>query len=386
MKPGWDLGQTFAQQLRQASNDGPDADRTIANILSRKREFGISRVASLTGLDRTGIPVVQAVRPLSLAVSVAHGKGLTVQQATISALMESLECWAAERVETGRLWQASFAEQDASETWAHIWQDLPADAKCHPIQWISGWDLLSQESRPVPLALVDTAYVVPSPHPPWFERCTTGLAAGTSLRHAVEHACFEIVESHVISLAADTPHFFDRHQVRPDSVQEGASATILSLLMQAGFHVGIWSAPTYAGLHVFWCQIMEGPDHHPFASYPAAGFACDITSDGALSGALLEACQSRIGAISATREDVTIAFYQTTDQQALADWRSSFQNGSPYSSVGSTADTDRLQQVLSAIAELGAKGAFATLLLADPDIPAYVVRVVAPPLRAEPGI
>jgi ribosomal protein S12 methylthiotransferase accessory factor len=69
------------------------------NLLKRRHEFGITRVAAITRLDRIGLPVVQVTRPLSLSNVVSQGKGLTPGEAITSALMESLETWAAERVQ-----------------------------------------------------------------------------------------------------------------------------------------------------------------------------------------------------------------------------------------------------------------------------------------------
>jgi ribosomal protein S12 methylthiotransferase accessory factor len=39
------------------------ADETIARVLAHKDILGITRVANLTGLDRTGVPVVMVCRP-----------------------------------------------------------------------------------------------------------------------------------------------------------------------------------------------------------------------------------------------------------------------------------------------------------------------------------
>ena len=57
---------------------------------------GITRVADVTGLDRIGIPVWQAVRPASRSLSVSQGKGATPAAARASAVMESIELWHAE--------------------------------------------------------------------------------------------------------------------------------------------------------------------------------------------------------------------------------------------------------------------------------------------------
>ena len=44
----------------------------------------------MTGLDRIGVPVVQAIRPLARSNVVTQGKGPTLAHAAVAALMESL--------------------------------------------------------------------------------------------------------------------------------------------------------------------------------------------------------------------------------------------------------------------------------------------------------
>ena len=68
-------------------------------LIRRRDTFGITRIGSLTRLDRTGIPVVQVSRPLALSNAVSQGKGLNWADATASALMEAIETWASERFE-----------------------------------------------------------------------------------------------------------------------------------------------------------------------------------------------------------------------------------------------------------------------------------------------
>ena len=61
--------------------------------------MGITRIANVTGLDRIGIPVVMVCRPNSRSIAVSQGKGVTLDAAKASGLMESIEAWHAERIE-----------------------------------------------------------------------------------------------------------------------------------------------------------------------------------------------------------------------------------------------------------------------------------------------
>src|SRR5580693_9133536 len=82
-----------------SGTDRLDADRrlppeeTIARVKRFASAFGITRVANLTGLDRTGIPVVMVCRPNARSTAVFHGKGISLAAAKASGLMEALETW-----------------------------------------------------------------------------------------------------------------------------------------------------------------------------------------------------------------------------------------------------------------------------------------------------
>src|SRR5579871_4880056 len=75
-----------------------------------EKQLGITRVARVTGLDRTGVEVACAVRPLGHVLQVTQGKGHTFAQARASAVGEAAELWAAERVDPLCLLYASREE------------------------------------------------------------------------------------------------------------------------------------------------------------------------------------------------------------------------------------------------------------------------------------
>ncbi|NKL23088.1 YcaO-like family protein [Rhizobium leguminosarum] len=376
-------GEQLERMLAAPIQPPRDPMETVRRILERKREFGITRLGSITELDRIGIPVAQVVRPLSRSVSVNQGKGLTHGQAAISALMESLEGWSSERIPTERVELAGFRSMNGQGYWSHLADDGERD---ETLAWIEGWDLFSSRAVPVPLALVDTAYTIPSPHPGWLPRNTTGLAAGTSWRGAIEHACFEALERHARCAAMKIPHFFDRYQLDSRSVLAGAAGEIVGRLLSAGCSVGIWSIPTEHGLPVYWCHVMESYLQAPLAPWPAEGFGCDRTHDRALAKALLEACQSRLGIISAAREDMAGNIYRYQDARELSAWRRRLAiPGLPYpSSEGADRNTDPSPLPVEALRRAGAEAVIVVALFSDESIPLHVVRVVTPPLETDP--
>src|SRR5258707_13825136 len=86
--------------LRDGTHRAATLDATWRRFAPAAKRAGITRIAELTGLDTIGIPVFAAIRPLGLSLSTQQGKGLTPLAAKVSALMEALETWTAERAGT----------------------------------------------------------------------------------------------------------------------------------------------------------------------------------------------------------------------------------------------------------------------------------------------
>lgn len=105
-------------------------------------QMGITRLANVTGLDCIGIPVYVAVRPNSRALATAQGKGIDVDAAKASALMESIESWHGERIdrplryESFRALRRSTAVVDVTELPRRANSVLRLDT---PMLWIEGW-------------------------------------------------------------------------------------------------------------------------------------------------------------------------------------------------------------------------------------------------------
>jgi ribosomal protein S12 methylthiotransferase accessory factor len=386
------LNSASAAKLAPDDFDAGAVQTLVEQIMRTRSAFGITRVGTITRLDRVGVPVVQVVRPLALSNSVTQGKGACLFQAAASALMESLETWAAERIPKERLWTA-LAEALGPNV-CDLYSGLvgPNEApNWHriPLTWLEGWDLFGGAKLPVPAALVDTVYTSPSPHPYAFPRTTTGLGAGSSMLQAVAHAAMEILERHAMAQAHRRPHFFDHWQVDIASVRNGLASKLLKLLGDANLLIGIWRVPASHSLPIYWCHVMEDEARSELVPLPAEGSACGLTHDDALAKALLEACQTRLTAISGAREDITRQAYpQNHNREHLAQWRHRLRmpgavklaDGSPQ------IQEDQLKRILAALKLTAAQAAIVVPLFSDDRTGIQVVRVVAPPLRHTPRI
>ena len=72
---------------------------TFERVAPLRARMGITRIANVTGLDRIGIPVVMVCRPNSRSIAVSQGKGLDLDAARASGLMELVENYHAERID-----------------------------------------------------------------------------------------------------------------------------------------------------------------------------------------------------------------------------------------------------------------------------------------------
>jgi ribosomal protein S12 methylthiotransferase accessory factor len=107
----------------KAYRKGTHRTLTPTDTLERARpllsNLGITRIANVTGLDRIGIPVVMVCRPNARSIAVSQGKGLNLDAAKASGLMEAVETYHAEHI-TLPLLLGSYAELRAQIGRAHV--------------------------------------------------------------------------------------------------------------------------------------------------------------------------------------------------------------------------------------------------------------------------
>jgi len=171
---------------------------TLARVRPLMGTMGITRVANVTGLDRIGIPVVMVCRPNSRSVAVSQGKGLDLDAAKASGLMESVETWHAERI-TLRLKLGSFSDLRSTHRLVDVGALPLVDGSRYradlPMLWIESRDLCTNEPTWLPYELVHSNYTLPfPPGHGCFPASTNGLASGNHLLEAACHAICEVIE------------------------------------------------------------------------------------------------------------------------------------------------------------------------------------------------
>lgn len=292
---------------------GPAPPELLRRLLPRLSDLGITRLGDITGLDRLGIPVMQAVRPLSLSNSVAQGKGATADMAALSAILEAAECCFAERLAQFDVTRASATSLaiDPMRFVPHVTQECPSGWGDEAIAWIAAEDILSSSGSFVPFGLVHTAYV----HPPlaqdaWFQASTSGLAVAGNRHDAVLHGLLECVERDALARALRIHGFFQHCRIDLATIGDPHLNELIDALRGAGLLVGLWRAEARGGVPVIWCHLLEEDSHAgTLIPYPSEGSAAGLDPAAAAARAIREAAQSRLAAISGAREDITRLSY-----------------------------------------------------------------------------
>jgi ribosomal protein S12 methylthiotransferase accessory factor len=322
---------TEALNRRAAADEiggGPAADATIASAHDDERKacwsgthraltpeqtlrgieplfpfFGITRLADVTWLDEIGIPVYQAVRPDSRTLSVSQGKGLTDDLAKISAAMESIETWHAERAKPG---ETIATVADMERECGYRVHDLALERRHHlrpglELRWTRARRLDGDADSYLPSDLLRLdGRVRPTWTPPLFALNSNGLASGNTFTEAALHGLYEVVERDALSRAeTGEPRYLDLATV------DGPAAGLLELTAAAGIDVRVEVLPSPVGLACFRATIWS-------EAFPVmfAGAGAHLDRDVALCRALTEAAQSRATEIAASRDDLRAGAYR----------------------------------------------------------------------------
>jgi YcaO-like protein with predicted kinase domain len=259
--------------------------------------LGVSRLARVTTMDRTGIEVVAAVRPGGHVLQVTQGKGRTRPQAAWSALGEAAELLAAERPDRTRLTLARGGDLEGLV--------LECDGLCRA--WVRGRRL----SDAAPVWVPAERVYCPPAGVAWLGPSTTswssnGYGAHRSPRRAVDHAVLELWERH--ALCSTLPRGWTREALLRSLVSW--RHPVVRALQRRGFAV----APCVLTLRPLPLAAVLLFDLEDPSVPLVSGYACRRSVSGALLAALLEAAQSRLTEIHGAREDVAVGLRSESGQ------------------------------------------------------------------------
>ena len=279
--------------------------------LAAARQCGVTRLADVTGLDRLGLPVWQAVRPAGWSLSVHQGKGATETDARIGALCEAIEAHCAEQAQAdGPV--ASFASLPSTERAPEISDYCRRRAGAPdpdtPIAWCEAEDLATGAACYLPHDFVSIDFRAPSATP--IERVSGGLGAGPDQQHALATALFELVERDAVGeWQRQDPGAQALRAMMLGSIPFGWFQDWRDRLTAVGADLQLFSLKTLADVPAYLC-IIGGAGEFGAGYRRFMGHAAHASAEAALFKALAEAIQSRLTFIAGVRDDFLPSHYR----------------------------------------------------------------------------
>lgn len=295
----------------------------------------ITRVADISRIERSPLPVFAATTPLARDLTTHMGKGSTLRAARISAIMEGIERVSAEMPHG----------QSLSATYAQLLKqrrncvdperfDLPPTTKYAPdlpFDWVAGWDLIGRCEILIPADLC----VSPPQQGVLDQVDTNGLASGASFGEAIRHALLEVIERDASGQQLFFELFGSSGQRRPackridrETLPEQCVDHIRSI--ETGrCRIVLEEITTDIGIPVVSCYLVD--EAYPAATGPTraifGGWGCDTKPQLAVIRAITEAHQSRIGTIQSTRDSFNVV--EDGDRPFSRDLRQSILEAAP---------------------------------------------------------
>jgi YcaO-like protein with predicted kinase domain len=285
----------------------------------------VTRVARVTGLDRTGVEVACAVRPGSPGLAGCTGPGLTFEHAALSALFETAALWAAEHVPASQLVWGARTELDprSGDAWSaealgsagrlvepRLWGDSVRCAWRQATElhsgrkvWVPAQGVHCPPAGAVALGPVSVAWA------------RNGTGADPDARRALLQALLEATERDQLARALPdgwTEEAVRRRMLGLGVLGRGAPRTeeLAKALRRRGFGVYLFDAtptsrtPGAVGLPVA-AAVLVDEEEGPVPL--TVGAACALGRDQALLRALLEAASARLAALQGTPQAMSSA-------------------------------------------------------------------------------
>lgn len=278
---------------------------TLARIAPLLARCGITRLTCVTGLDRLGVPVYCAIRPAGRVVQVSNGKGLDVDSARVSALMEAIELHHAENPLPAHLRLASADELAGDGATVLLPPALPgADGRYYAPtfrhEWLRGEAL--DDGAPV-WAPASLACFARTPAP--LVTDTNGLASGNHVLEASLHALYELLERDALAQLSDAGRLRIRERCRvidAASIPDPLLRETVARIERNDSRVVLMWLPSRIAVHTFWTVLLNRR-RGAAVSTLNLGAGCHHDPTVAAARAVTEAAQARLTFIHGARED-----------------------------------------------------------------------------------
>ncbi len=290
--------------------------QTIENNEDKCKIAGITRITEITHLDRIGLPVFSAIRPTSQdgAISIYGGKGISVEHAKASAMMEGFERYSAEKQNENTV-TGSISEISTKGNVIDIETlTLPKDFKKENIdslnlEWNICHDLISGEDYYVPSNAIYHPYVSnDNTVQSLFKSNTNGLASGNSLDEALLHGMFEVIERDAWSIFELTHK--NSSQIDLDSIESDVVNDALLKFSENKINIKLMDLT--ADINVPTIAASADDTLLKDAGLLMLGIGTHLDPEVAILRASTEVAQSRATQIHGAREDTVRADFART--------------------------------------------------------------------------
>lgn len=365
-------------------------EETLENVMPWLAGFGVTRLARLTGLDRPGIPVWNAVVPNSRSIVINQGKGLTDIDAKVSAAMEAIERAVAGAPFCKPVMTTQQQLLDAgckAITLTTLIAPHQSDLSAHEvIAWLPAHDLISNQEVYVPQDAVILDRTISNSR---FWQTSDGLASGNTFEEATLHGLLERIERDAEILWRVKP--FERRAqdcVDPAAFGDAVLDDLITKIDRAGLMLRLFDIKSDAGIPCF-TALLASADiltmHAPRFIDVTSGHGCHLNAVRAAIRAITEAAQSRLTYISGARDDV----YPKTFIAPLPDDLRRCFTIVPEKIAANQADVpqqlpEMLTHILARLRGMGVGSAIA-VRLSDETMPFAVVRMLVEGLENPDG-
>ncbi len=284
--------------------------QTIENVKGKLRRIGVTRIAEITHLDRLGIPIYSAIRPLAAegAISIYAGKGATKHQAKASAMMEAFERYSAEinksdyenKFEVG-IFRGMKGVINPNEL---VLPQLLFEVEKTPLDWVKAVEITDNQEYLVPANAVYHPYI-PLKGVSLFKSNTNGLASGNNIEEAIFHGIMEVVERDAWSIFEVNKK--SKSEVNCETVDNPLIRDMLSKFSKAGIEVKLIDLT--ADINITTIAAVSDDTTLKDAALLTLGVGTHLNPEVAVIRALTEVAQSRATQIHGTREDTTRAVF-----------------------------------------------------------------------------
>lgn len=275
-----------------------DYFETLERLSQFKKSAGITRLADLTYLDYTGLPVYTAIRPKAKSLTTSQGKGLTVEAAKCSALMESIEVFFAEELKpevTNKSERDLIQDNIPFIPINYLATSVHYTNPLEKINWVKAKLLFSERTVLAPFSEYSlNSYLeevlVYSPD-------TTGLAGGNSFEEALLHGILEVIERQPVA-----------QEFELECIEDNFYQKITQF-----FACSVYGKENIYGVPSFEVLIRARNSWENQTYFKGNG--CHLNKKIALNRALTEAVQSRVTVIAGSRDDIIDTKYDADNIQ-----------------------------------------------------------------------